>query len=480
MQTRRDLYQAHRLMTQRLATALALGEPDVPESPARRHTVATFCGLLVAALVMAVFGIWGLIRPGGATGLTEPGTLIVEEGTGATYVYSAARAELLPVANYASARLLLDANEITVRTVSAASLERFPRGPMVGIPGAPDSLPEPGHLVRAPWSACVVEGADPSGGRRAYVSLVGGAGTGGRTLGAGRALLVDDGADTWLIWGDTRMRVPGSGAAALTQAQPRRVPATWLNALPAGPDFRAPDIPGRGRKTTGPGGIAAAVGQVVRVAAVAGGETRWYAVLRDGLAPLTQTQATLLLQDPASKKAYGGGTVAPIDVDAATANAAPRSATTLGGAGLPAIMPAIDTPPASAPLCAVYDATERGSARARVTVGGSVRPVAPEVAGTGGQEHFDQVVLPAGGAALVGLLPGEGQLAEIRTYYLVTDQGRRFRLAGPELLGPLGYGAQDVAPLPAHLLHLIPEGPVLDPVAARTPVRVGVPATAPP
>lgn len=38
MQTRKDLYQAHRLMMQRLGMALLQAEPDVPESPMRRHT----------------------------------------------------------------------------------------------------------------------------------------------------------------------------------------------------------------------------------------------------------------------------------------------------------------------------------------------------------------------------------------------------------------------------------------------------------
>ncbi len=71
MQTRKDLYQAYRLMQQRLGQALLQGEPDVAESPMRRHTLATFCGVLLSVLLLAVFGIWGVIKPGGATKLTE-------------------------------------------------------------------------------------------------------------------------------------------------------------------------------------------------------------------------------------------------------------------------------------------------------------------------------------------------------------------------------------------------------------------------
>ena len=78
MQTRKDLLQAHRLMTQRAAQALMLGEPDTPELPMRRLNVATFIGIMVAVLVTAGFGIVGLLNPSNANGLGEPGTIIIE------------------------------------------------------------------------------------------------------------------------------------------------------------------------------------------------------------------------------------------------------------------------------------------------------------------------------------------------------------------------------------------------------------------
>ncbi|MFC7648210.1 type VII secretion protein EccB [Streptosporangium lutulentum] len=160
MQTRRDLYQAHKMMVQRLNLALLQGEPDLPESPMRRLNMAMFCGVLAAVLVMAGFGIYGLLFPGGATGLTKPGTVIVEEESGATFVYSEPQKEMIPVANLTSARLLLGEQEVTVTTASSASLKDFQRGTKVGIPGAPESPPARDKLVRAPWSACVVEGTD--------------------------------------------------------------------------------------------------------------------------------------------------------------------------------------------------------------------------------------------------------------------------------------------------------------------------------
>lgn len=194
MQTRRDLYQAYKLMTQRLGMALLQGEPDLPESPMRRHNVAMFGSILVAVLVTAGFGILGLLRPGDATALTDPGNVIVEEESGAIFIYSAPQGKMIPVDNVTSARLLLGDQEVKVRTVTAASLAKFPRGALVGIPGAPKSLPAHDHLVRTPWSACVMEAMDSGGERRPYTSLIGGLDVGGRPVEPSSAMVVQEGA----------------------------------------------------------------------------------------------------------------------------------------------------------------------------------------------------------------------------------------------------------------------------------------------
>ncbi|MBG0815339.1 type VII secretion protein EccB [Planomonospora sp. ID82291] len=478
MQTRRDLYQAYRLMTQRLGTALLQGEPDLPESPMRRYNVAMFCAVLAAVLVAVVFGVLGLLRPGGATALTEPGTVLVEEESGATFVYSAPQRRMIPVANVASARLLLGTQDAKVRTVTSASLARFTRGTLVGIPGAPESLPAPGRLVRSPWSACVVEGTDAAGARRPYTSLIGGFEVGGRPIGQDSAMVVEEGGQTWMLWSNRRMRVASDSVRAMPEGGRRQVPAAWLNALPAGPDLRSPWIPGLGRAMRGPDGRTAAAGRVYTVPPAVGGPAKWYVLLPDGLASLTPVQADLLLQNPATKKAYGRAPVRAITLDAATANATRVSKTRLDATGLPETMPKVIEPDPADPLCAVYSGTARGSAQATLTVESTVRIPAPP------NERFDQatvdqVVLPPGSGALVGLLPGDGRLDAVRSLYLIGDQGRRHAIPSPEALQSLGYADGDVAPLPAHLVHLIPEGPALDPAAARVPVRVEQPAAAP-
>ncbi|MFC5826696.1 type VII secretion protein EccB [Nonomuraea insulae] len=468
MQTKKDLYQAHRLQQQRLGLALLQAEPDMPESPMRRQNVATFGGILIGVLVMAVFGIWGLVSPGNATKLTEPGQLLVEEASGAKFVYSEQQRRLLPVANYVSARLVLDAAQITTRSVDTASLAAYARGPLIGISGAPDSLPAREKLVKAPWSVCVVEGPDNLGGNKPYTTLIGGTDVGGRAVG-GDAMVVSDGQQNWVIWGDRRMRVAAHGVRALN-AQPRKVPTAWLNALPAGHDFAGPKVPQRGKKMRAGGKVTAMVGQVFTVPALPGTPARWYVLLSDGLAQVSAVQARLLLEDPNSKKAYGGKAVLERRIDAASANAS-LSKQTVMDSTLPATMPKAVNVPASAPLCSVYANTRAGSVAAKVTVGS--RMTIPTPSSTAGQDRFDQVLLPPGSAVVAGLLPGEGQLNAVATsLWLISDQGVSYPVPSADVLGKLGYDAADVTPVPANLMKAIPLGPALDPAAARAPLGV--------
>src|SRR5437762_1433945 len=120
-QTRKDLLQAHRLMTRRAALALLQAEPDPPDQPLRRLNVGVFSSVLVAVIAAAIFGIWGLIAPGNAGGLTAAGTLLIEKSTGTPYV-PCLHGKLCPAVNYASARLALGATAPKQRDVTQASL----------------------------------------------------------------------------------------------------------------------------------------------------------------------------------------------------------------------------------------------------------------------------------------------------------------------------------------------------------------------
>ncbi|WP_131739254.1 type VII secretion protein EccB [Actinomadura roseirufa] len=450
MQTRKDLYQAHRLMTQRVALALLQGRPGAAESPLRRTGVGTLCGVMVVVLVAAGFGIAGFIFKGGARNLESSGVLIIEKETGATYAYSTRDRRLIPFLNYASARLAMPTPQIKRKLVSGKSLAKYGRGPLTGIQGAPESLPDPSKPARSPWSLCVVGGSS--------VSLVGGRDVGGALLADSRAAIVRNGQQTWLIWHNSRMRILPKAVRGLTADQPVPVDERWLNGLPQGPDYAAPPIPGWGTRAAGPDGPTP-VGQLFRVAEVAGTSERWYVQLADGLAGISTTQARLLL-DAATGAPDAPGQPRPLTPGAA---AAKPSKTNLYSRDLPEVPPSIVGYDPGRPLCAVYRDTAKLSTDARFTIGGTL-PTASRTPTTSG---LDQVVVPGGGT-FAGTLSGPGQ--PLQTYCLLTDQGMRYPVPTSDDIAKLGYSPERAVPVPANLLQLFTEGPALASDAALRPV----------
>ncbi|WP_344930143.1 type VII secretion protein EccB [Saccharopolyspora gregorii] len=163
MQSRRDQVQAYFFVVGRLISALMRGRPDEPSTPTRRFVMGAVIGTLLGCLVVAGFGVYGLIRPGGNTSWQQAGAIIVEKETGARYLYL--QGKLRPVLNYSSA--LLAANNSTggpqVKLVSQNSLQGVARATPIGIPGAPDSLPDAENLSRAPWVVCATTESSPAG-----------------------------------------------------------------------------------------------------------------------------------------------------------------------------------------------------------------------------------------------------------------------------------------------------------------------------
>lgn len=477
MQTRKDLLQAHRLMTQRVSQALMLGEPDTPELPLRRLNVATFIGVMIAVLVTAGFGIVGLLKQSSANGLHDNGSIIIEKETGARYIWCLDDTrKLCPVANYTSAKLLSGNGQDSSHLISRDALAKYDRGSMLGIPGAPDTLPAADKLVKMPWSSCARASDVSNGGHVSLVSLVAGKPVGGQALRDDEAVLVQSDTQPWVIWRGKRMRTSPNEVAALasTTTLPK-VAAKWINTLTPGADFKSPSIPGMGRKATGPQG-SARTGQLFTVANVTGSNSATYVLMSDGLAQISDIQARLMENDPAVKSALGGSAT-PVSLQPDVFRTAQRHSGSMTSPDLQGSMPRFVQYADTTPLCAVYS-DKTGASGAQVTLNGQLPP--PPTGAYGGQNSADQLSFPSGGAALAGVLPSPGMGQAVNTVFLVTE-GRRFALQSKNVAQTLGYDlAADAVPVPAGVLALIPTGPVLDPAAARNPIaQAGQPTPQP-
>jgi len=151
--TTKESLQARRFMNRRLRAALLEGDAESGRAPLARLGTGSYAGIFVTIALLAIVGVIGVLRPGGSTAWQRPGAFIVASETGTRYVLLGGL--LHPVLNYSSAKLLLG-NQLHVVTASARSLESSPRGPTIGIPLAPDSLPDAAHIVGTSWSVCAI------------------------------------------------------------------------------------------------------------------------------------------------------------------------------------------------------------------------------------------------------------------------------------------------------------------------------------
>ncbi|MFC8392171.1 type VII secretion protein EccB [Streptomyces sp. NPDC057238] len=476
MHSKRDQVQAHLFIMGRLASAMLRAEPDSPESPLGRTNRGAAIGVIIAVLVCAGAFVFGLIRPGGNDSWRSGENLIVDKDTGARYLYLDGR--LRPVRNYASARLVTG-GEVGVTTVGTSSLAGTPHGTPIGIPDGPEALPGTGDLDRTPWLVCSGILPRTTGVVTTTTTLALGTDApqdvpGGRRLGENEGLLVtgpDDAA--YLLWQGSRLRLDERAKAAEAlgygDVTPRPVSAAFLDAFPLGPDLAPADVPGRGEKGPELGGRSTRIGQLFKVD-VPGSAARYHLLTREGLVPLTDTGATLLLGDPRTReKAYDGeaAAVVTLGADILAGHLAP-DARSSGTERLPAKPPKAVTVATGSVSCAEVDSADSG-----VRVGTSVLPrnalppavqaPAPEV--EPGCLKVDSIAVRAGKGALVRALSASGS-ALGDTTYLVTDEGVKYRLLSQEAVKALGYEGVEARTMPSPMLAMLPSGPDLTPEAA--------------
>jgi type VII secretion protein EccB len=513
VQTRRDQVQAHTFVAGRLVSAMLRAEPDAPNTPMRRFTVGAFVGVMAGIVLIAGFGIFGYIKPGGKKAFREPGALIVEKETGARYVF--VDGELKPVLNFTSAKLILG-DDLRVVNTSKKSMKGVPHGLPVGIPAAPDALPDPKDLDATGWQVCSTLKPDVSGEDRPFVTLrIGGTPT-ATALADDQALIVVTADGTrYLAWKDRRLRIPDEailGALGYGPARQHTVGPAWVNALPAGPDLKAPNVAGRGEAGPPIGGRQTRVGQLFEVDG-AGTQQQFFLLTRDGLAPLSPTGAALVLGDARTKAAYGGQRVVALPLDPAALAGAARNDQALLDPGLPPTPPRAlsDTGdavpclrvgvggekgadvrialsggagPAGGPAGAAGPVLLRGSVGGGsgqptgpsnpVTPSGPIGPIgpgvpaAPTAEGNGGQA--DEITVAPGAGLLIRDLPAPGVAGGAES--LLVDTGVRYPLPTDDVAGTLGYGDVTAVPVPTTLLSLLPAGRPLDPEAAKTTTPV--------
>jgi type VII secretion protein EccB len=470
MASERDQVQAYTFLVSRLNSALVEADADAPRAPLHRTSSGAVIGLALGLIAAAGLFVWSFVSPSAPSAWRTDGTVVVDSGTGARYVYSSG--VLYPVLNYASALLVGSGKPLV--PVPDRNLAALPHGQPVGIVGAPDSLPAAARLDTGAWLVCASARTAPDGTRQPLTTLRIGAQPEVRPTG-GQALTVTDASGIeYLVWNGTRLRVGAPWALAalgLAGVSPVAVDAAFLDAVPAGADLASPDVGTIGAAGPTVNGTRTKVGQVF-VVREAGLVPQYFATRADGLAPLSDTAADLLLNDPAVKAgAYGGGPVAPTVLQGLAG--VPEAATAALGAGLPATppQPLITAPGNPAVPCARIAFVGAGQQVDLVTAPSSAANGMPAVGGAG-------ILADARNADAFAIAPGAGVFAASLTggavpgdaHYLISDSGVKYPVASATALGYLGYRGSSPVQIPQTLLDLLPTGPALAPASAAAAV----------
>ncbi|MEU7317679.1 type VII secretion protein EccB [Streptomyces sp. NPDC007083] len=310
MASRRDELNAYTFAKKRLVAAFLQPSPTGTEEGAPRPLRGILPGVVVGALILAGFGAWGMFKPKAPEGWDTPKEKVIigsESTTRYVVLETDGKAQLHPVLNLASAKLLLDPGKGEVVKVDEKVLDKgdIPHGATLGIPYAPDRLPEgkeAGEKKR--WAVCerpsqgeravqkaafvladrdkdAVEGADRlHGGELIYVQGP-----------DDRLYVVDRSGNKYRVARDeTLLRV------LVGDRRPQRVSREWLATLHTGDNISFPQIRGQVGEEAGVSGLdpnTNRVGTVIR--STSGNHMQQYLVLSGKVLKISDFMAQLLL-----------------------------------------------------------------------------------------------------------------------------------------------------------------------------------------
>ncbi|MEB3903940.1 type VII secretion protein EccB [Mycobacterium ulcerans] len=465
---------AYRFLVRRLECALLRGGLDPADGRPRASAVSLAAGCVLSVVVLVGCVISALLRPQVGLGDAQ---IVVGRESGALYVRVGDTWH--PVLNLASARLIAGTGA-NPKPVREAEVIRVKRGPLLGIPGAPQFVGQSLPVQESAWTICDTDRGAATTllvGRPAQQSV--------RRLVAEQTILVatESGSPAYLLYDGHRAVVDLADPAVrralrLEGRTPYRVSRSLLSAVPEVPPISVLRIGHAGEPALA-GKLGFSVGTVLSI--TAGGGAAYYVVLAQGVQRIGQVAADLLRFSD-SQGAANAIAVAPDVIRAAPI------VETLPVTGYPdTVSEPLDAGVTT--LCLSW--VSRHASRPDVAfLAGDGLPVPagaralPLVQADGRGPALDAVYLPPGRSAYVTSRGLSGSGAPLGRRYLVTDAGVRYLIHDEDTARHLGLLTPTAAPWP--MLATLPEGPELsgasasvayDVVAVDPPVPAPGPAT---
>ncbi|MDA2891412.1 type VII secretion protein EccB [Mycolicibacterium sp. BiH015] len=440
-----------RFVMRRIASGVALHDTRMLVDPLRTQSRSVIVGALI--LVTGLIGcfLFSLIRPAGDAGTDA---VLADRDTAALYVRLGD--QLHPVLNLTSARLITGRAD-NPAMVKSSELDQFPRGNMLGIPGAPERMVANASRD-AYWTVC-----DAATGSVTGVTVIAGrpAEDGERAvaLPPGYAVLAENEGRTWLLWNGKRSAidladraVTGGVGIGVDAAPPQPIASGLFNAIPESPALVTPAIVGAGLPSDLGLPEPFPVGSVVVAYDTDGSADtlRHYVVLMDGLQPISPVVAAIL------RNSNSWGLAQPPRLEADVIARTPQAEAIDTGAYPEERVTLVDTA-ADPVICAAWAKPEGAQhsslnlrSGAALPIPEGLRPVGLVSAGVAG-----------GPANQVAMPPGTGYFVESSgALFWVSDTGVRYGIDSGETVEDLGLTSAPL-PIPWSVLSQFAAGPTL-------------------
>ena len=289
----RDQNSGHLFYNRRLRAAITRFSVRMKHDD-RKQQAAVVLSIVLVVIGAGWMALLHVMKPAGLVGESA---IIGDRDTGA--IFAKVNGRLYPALNLTSARLAVG-NAGSPAWVKASEIAKYPTGPMIGIPGAPDSLPATASSVSA-WSVCDTAATRGSGTAPLVTSIAGQLSPSGRSapMSPTQAILATHRGATYVIWRGQRSRIDPTDRSVTFNlgldpgvTYPIEISNALYDAMPSTEPLVLPVIPGHGTPSRWLAGTP--VGSVLETRDASGTVNGFYVLLADGVQKITSFVADLL------------------------------------------------------------------------------------------------------------------------------------------------------------------------------------------
>ncbi|HEU0191481.1 MAG TPA: type VII secretion protein EccB [Mycobacterium sp.] len=289
----RDQNSGHLFYNRRLKAAITRFSVRMKHDDRKQQAAVA----LSVVFVLIGIGWMALLHVMKPSGLVAESAIVGDRDTGAVYARIGGR--LHPALNLTSARLAVG-NPAAPSWVKAREIAKYPTGPTIGIPGAPDSIGVTANSVSA-WAVCDTAAARGSGAAPTVTSIAGRLSAVGRAapMQQSQAVLATHRDATYVIWGGHRSRIdPADRSVTFNlgldpgETHPVAISNAAFDAMPATEPIVVPQIPDRGAPSAWLPDTT--VGSVLETRDATGTVSAFYALLPGGVQSISSFVADLL------------------------------------------------------------------------------------------------------------------------------------------------------------------------------------------